>query len=363
MVFFLAVALHSAGQEPPLQELWKALYEGTIGGSPVVVYLYQVRQTTSTARDPAVPVEGLYYYRRIAKHLTLLRAPDHRGLVECTESSDGDEPCPKPTGIWDVEVTEDRVTGTWRASSGAPPKVVKLARRAIGKSPAAGLPEVYYDMLREDLRRSIVVEGRRHGIVWKTERRGSGADARTGRIVLLQSPDAAARERINQRLKKDIRYPDSPADCDERLFAIAGSAYTSGGAHPSSGFEAITFDLRTGEEVDWWRIVRVNDAPVGSAAKLELGRGDLIAGYVLRAALEDPDDCLSAVIRHYRCDMSSCASGPDPEHDAWILYPTIDGLAVSPQVYGEAERGCRDASVIVPWPDARKTLLRPMILP
>lgn len=368
-------------QQPRLQPSWNALYEGTVGGSQVVALFWQVTQTTSSARDTAVPVEGLYYYRRHARTLALLRAPDLHELIECPESFSGEEACPRPTGIWHVEVTGDRVTGTWQASADAPPKVVKLERRPAGKSPARDEQDLYDDMQHEDQRRGVAQEARRHGIVWKTERRGFGANARTGRIVLLESPDAAARERINQRLKKSIRYPDSTADCarhaescddgndvdvvfaNERLFAVAGSSYWSGGAHPTSGFEAITFDLQSGEEIDWRRIVLLNDASAGAAHSLDLRRGDLLASYALRRAMQDQDGCMSTVAGHYRCAGDVCADGPDPEDGTWILYPTIDGLAVAPQVYSEAERGCRGENVIVPWPDVRKTLLRPMVLP
>jgi hypothetical protein len=368
-------------QVQPLQSPWVALYEGTVGGSPVIALFWQVTQTTSTARDPAVGVEGLYYYRSHARTLALLRAPDPPGLVECPESFWGEEACPRPTGIWQVDVTEDRVTGTWRASSDAPPRVVKLARRASGRGPARDAHDSYYDMQHEDLRRGVAAEARRHGIVWKTERRGSGVHGLTGSIVLLESPDAAARERINRQLRKAIRYPDSPADCarhaescddgndidvvfaNERFFAVAGSWYWSGGAHPSNGFGATTFDLLNGETIDWRHILRVTDAPAGSAHPLDLRRGDLLASYVLRAAMQDPDGCLPGVARHYGCAGDACADGPNPEDDTWIFYPTIDGLAVAPQVYDEAGRGCRAESVVVPWPDVRKTLLRPIVLP
>jgi hypothetical protein len=107
----------------PLERPWVALYTGTVGGSPVVALFWQVTQTTSTARDPAVPVEGLYYYRRHALTLALRRAADLRGLAECPESFNGEDACPRPSGTWRVDVTEDRVTGSWRASSDAPSRV------------------------------------------------------------------------------------------------------------------------------------------------------------------------------------------------------------------------------------------------
>lgn len=370
-------------QVPPLQRPWQELYEGTVGGSPVVALFWQVTQTTSTARDPAVAIEGQYYYRRRERTLALLRAPDHRKLVECPESFSGEEACPQPTGIWQVDVTEDRVTGIWQASSDGPSKVVKLARRASGQSPDRDPNDVYQDMQHEAQRRAVATEARRQGIVWKTERRGSGVRGLTGRIVLLESPDAAARKRINQRLTKYIHYADSPADCERhsescddgndldvifantRMFAVAGSWYWSGGAHPSNGFGAITFDLMSGEEINWRHILRVTDAPgVGDhTASIDLRRDDLLASYVLRDAMQKKDGCSEVIAEHYGCAGDVCASGPDPEADTWIFYPTIDGLAVAPQVYDEAERGCREESIVVPWPDARKTLLRPMRLP
>jgi hypothetical protein len=146
-------------QVPPLQPPWRALYEGTVGGSPVVALFCQVTQTTSTDRDPTVAVEGLYYYRRRARTLALLRAPARGQLVECPGSSLGEEACPQPTGIWQVDVTENRVTGTWRASSDRPSKSVKLTRRAAGKSPDRDPCDIYLDMPEgplNDVRRAIL---------------------------------------------------------------------------------------------------------------------------------------------------------------------------------------------------------------
>jgi hypothetical protein len=365
----------------PLERPWVAVYTGTVGGSPVVALLWQVRQTTSTARDPAVPVEGLYYYRSHALTLALRQAADRRGLAECPESFNGEDACPRPTGLWRVDVTEDRVTGTWRASSDAPSKVVKLTRHAIKKPSDDAAHDLYYDMQHEDRREAVASEARRHGIVWKTERRGSGTRALTGRIVLLESPDPTARGRINQRLKASIGYPDSSAECEkhfescddgndidvtfanERLLAVAGSVYWSGGAHPSNGFGATTYDLASGQEVNWWRIVRVTDAPAGKEHPIDLHRTDLLASYVLRAAMEDPDGCMPAVAQYYGCAGDSCASGPDADDITWVFYPTLEGLAVAPQVYSEAARGCRTESVVVPWTDVRKTVLGDRVVP
>ena len=365
----------------PLERPWVALFNGTVGGSPVVALFWQVTQTTSTARDPAVPVEGLYYYRRHALTLALRQAADRRGLAECPESFNGEDGCPRPTGIWHVDVTEDRVTGTWRASSDAPSKVVKLARHSIKKASDDAAHDLYYDMQHEDRREAVAAEGRRHGISWKTERRGSGTRALTGSILLLESPNAAARERINQSLKKSLRYPDSPAECErhsehcdggndidvtfanERLFAVFGSVYWSGGAHPTNGIGAVTFDLANGQGVNWWRMVRVTDAPAGKGHPIDLRRTDLLASYVLRAAMEDPDGCLPGVAQYYGCAGDACASGPDSDDITWVFYPTIEGLAVAPQVYSEASRGCRTESVVVPWADVRKTVLGEGVVP
>ena len=40
-----------------------------------------------------------------------------------------------------------------------------------------------------------------------------------------------------------------------------------------------------------------------------------------------------------------------------------EGLAVAPDVYPEANRGCRGETVIVPWESVRETLLKPIVMP
>ena len=345
----------------------------------IFAVFWQLEQTTSKLRDPHEPVDGRYYYPTHPQ--TLILQHDAPGtLLECPESASNDDRCPHPTGIWKVEVTETRVTGTWRASADAPLKLVDLTRHATGSGDSIG---AFYARQHDDKPRAVAREAKRHGIVWRTTRRGSGDDSRTGSIVLLRSPNPAARERINRWLKAAIRWPDTQKECEdhpescedgwdvdvlfanERWLAIGGMAYWSGGAHPSNEYSAYTFDLQTGQEVDWTTILRVNDATAGPDTPLDLDRRDLLAAYVLRAAMADTAGCLSAAAgsEGYDCDGDRCRRGPEVKYYFWPTYPTPEGLAVAPDVYPEANRGCRGETVIVPWASVREMLLAPIAMP
>ena len=360
-----------------LEPNWNGLYEGTLGGLRIVAAFWQTEQTTSKLRDPHEPVGGRYYYRAHPKTMILRDTPN--ALLECPESTSVDDRCPHPTGIWKVEVKEDRVIGTWQASEDAPTKVIELKRRATGSRESS---DVFYALQHDDKPRAVALAAKRHGIAWKTARRGSGYESRTGSIVLLQSRNRAARERINRWLAEHIKWPDTQKECEEehpescdegwdvdvlfanaRLFAIGGSSYISGGAHPSSGFDAHTFDLQTGREIDWKDVVRINDASARRETPLDLRRRDLLATHVLRAAMADNEGCLYGVVEYYGCAGDSCARGPELEYLPWSIYPMSEGLAVAPDVYPEAGRGCRGETVTIPWERVRETLVKPIVLP
>jgi hypothetical protein len=126
------------------------------------------------------------------------------------------------------------------------------------------------------------------------------------------------------------------------------------------GFEAITWDLATGERVAWPKRLRFHEP-----GPLDLKRRDLLAALALERmteeekdakAREDKDWCHGIVLEAYGCKENRCTmkSGRfvlEPTH--WSVWPTAVGLAIAADVYNEAERGCRGEAVVIPWERVR----------
>ena len=153
--------------------------------------------------------------------------------------------------------------------------------------------------------------------------------------------------------------------------------YYADAAHPSNGFTASTYDLSTGQAVDWSRWFRFT-AP--GAEPVDFDRRDLLAAQALKAfaaqVVELPPDkpadtsdqarCARLILAHYACQGSRCTSGEltgGRVPEGWQVWPTAQGLAVAPDVYAEVDRGCRGQAVTLPWAQARASLLRPQPLP
>ena len=78
------------------------------------------------------------------------------------------------------------------------------------------------------------------------------------------------------------------------------------------------------------------------------------------------ESCFAMVLAHYQCQGGRCASpellrGNTPAD--WWIWPTAQGLAVSPDPYPEVARSCRGEHVVLPWQRVRTTLIKPQALP
>lgn len=368
-ILLACTATPAATSAPPVD----ALYTGTVAGGPVAAVL---RVEAGAVRS------GTYFYRRRGRDIALVPDADKRHLLECSaeHAEVSDEPCAGPTGAWSVDLSGDRVTGTWRTTPAAQAgKPIALAREA--SVPAGRAWARYEEIRREAFSFVDVSRHERAGLSWKVvKERQTGV---TGPL-LLSGPGPAALARVNAELKArlldDAASAVSPGEHDvshtvehasARLFAVSTHTGwdTPGAAHPSNGFEAITWDLATGERVDWARLVRLVDP---KAPRLDLARKDLLAAVALRrlaaADGEGEEDCLGVPLGVYSCDEASCAAehlypGAPVGIGSWTLFATEAGLAVAPGVYSEAERGCRGERVVVPWADLRPTLLVDRPLP
>jgi hypothetical protein len=374
---------HAAGaNDPPTNQGWDRVYAGTLGGQPIVAEFFQRGPDASPYQRGAI-----FYYRRHTTPLALVPDPTSSRWFECPYDI-GAFPlnvCDAPSGVWVIAITPGSIRGTWRAASGASTaKLIALTRHDGGRRKTGGPNEssgMFYALLEADQRRNIATEAARHGVAWRIEqvsRKGTRRqyDGYVATVQLTQAPNADARNRINAALRARAR-PDAQEALDEskvsvlfgnsRLFAVGFTDYLSGGAHPTNGFDAVTFDLRTGKPIVWSEIVRVADVLPGKLrdlrkAPLDLRRRDVLAAYVLRKAMADPG-CVAAVAKVYDCTDDVCAGVDSAENLYWNIWPTSKGLAVAPDVYSETERGCRGEPVVIPWSDVRETRIGGIELP
>lgn len=373
---FLGVATVASGVPPAGSETKPAapaprpvdeLFTGTLAGLPAVAVL---RVEAGGVRS------GTYFYRRRGRDIALVSGGKKGLLLECAaeHAEVSDEPCAAPTGVWSVTLAGDRVEGTWRASErAAAGKPISFARTPIGPGENAFLR---YEATRRALFSfADVSRHERSGVAWKiVKEKLSGVSG----PLLVSGPRPEVVAKVNAdleaRLRDDAASRLAPGEfevrhtvelANERTFSVSTSTGwdSPGAAHPSNGFNAVTWDLATGEKVDWSRVVRLVDA---RAPKLDLARKDLLAAITIRRILSGPGGdeeggCLGASLESYGCSETTCEAaslypGAASGVDTWVLFPTEAGLAVAPGSYSEAERGCRGERVVVPWPEVRPAL-------
>jgi hypothetical protein len=404
-LFLLGLAASALAAPPPA---WQGLWEGQVAGQRVVVAL---------APDESGRPTGRYFYERFGRDLTLWGAsPDTPlpetglSLIECPpDYSDADRPCDAPSATWTLSNPSSNakggskaaspvsLSGQWQVSGQAgrrAPSAQPIALTRLGDYQANA--EAFgdrYERLRMRGAHAETLKGGRLGPVQWQWLRDTRTKLNTPQFTLGAPPEVLAR--INADFQKQWRERVSSAltavDYEDNIDLVFGNArwlatnftvgyYYAGAAHPSSTFEASTYDLQTGQKVDFSRIFRISEP---RNANLDLTRKDLLAAQVLKAmaaevaaqpiagkrpdGLEgDSESCFAMVLAHYGCKGGRCASeqlrgGHVPT--SWHIWPTATGLAVSPDVYPEVARPCRGERVVLPWAQARSALIRPQALP
>ena len=255
-----------------------------------------------------VVVKGLeaFAYLRIGHELSLQKRG--AGLyAECPAESSRDHDCAVPSGWWTLAGEGDRFTGTWQKTRGAASKPIALQRTSRS-----------YDEVVLAGNRVTTGKPMRVGpVTWALKKESRSEVAMP---VLLSGPDAAALARINATLAKrfddavlaalssiDYEPDEKLLYADERVVAIGGiTAYDGGGAHPSNSFSALTWNVRTGEPVDWESLMR--PAP---ANPVPLARRDVFLAAVLRALVRAADkadgECLADAVEIMQCTDTACA--------------------------------------------------------
>jgi hypothetical protein len=329
-------------------------------------------------------ISGLFFYRRTGRDIALEEDGGPGKLKECNAADGVPVDGCEPTGRWEVSLAAGRLAGSWVAALGGKPvrPIVLVEAREKGE------PLESYARLRLADNRVIVVgSGKLGSVAWKEVREArSGARGR----ILQAGGTKQARERINRefegmfhegigneltQVKANVEK-DHIVFANERLLARTAEYHVWGGAHPSFGFVAMTWDLFSGEKVRWPKRLRFTDP---SEPALDLSRDDLVAALALRlmqspskpAKGEDPDEgdgCFGIVLERYGCSGTSCTMGvrepyPPISPEMWTAWPTAVGLALAPDVYNEAERGCRGEPVVIPWGRLQRARLDKAPLP
>ena len=369
---------------------WSGLYKGQIGARQVTVALYPDEQQRLVGRyfDEAVGRDRLLWgpaVKAIAPGQPLV-------LDECDPSEALPfEPCESPAARWTLPDTPAHTGGQWKARQPKdghplPSEAIRL-QRVSGYIPSASALNDPYEQARfKGISRSTRPGGQMGPVRWLTV-----VDPRTqvSTLQLTAGGTPAARQRINatvaQQWRERVQAWLTAVDyTDEQKVAYASPRwltitrtdgfYFAGAAHPSGGFEVTTYDLRTGQPWAWAPMFRMASTP---GEPLDLQRPDLLTALTLKAfaarkaeqARRTADDaplCDDLVLERYQCERGQCRA-PDVAHPPgpqdWLMWPTAQGLAVSPDIYPEAARSCRGEHVVLPWAEVRATLVKKQALP
>ncbi|RRS04395.1 hypothetical protein EIP75_10940 [Aquabacterium soli] len=371
---------------------WQGVWEGRLAGQPIVMALYLNEQGRWTGR---------YFYERFGRDLGLwgpvpdadAGSSDTLALQECApDYGIADAPCERPRATWSLTLAGTSAKGQWQVSSPTArfvPATVSLTRVADYAPTAGALTDPYEQRRLKGIRGQRMPGGQLGPVAWETL---SDARSKVAAPQFTRGASPAALQRINDQLKTQwqerigqaltaLDHDDQVdvAFANQRWLALTYSVgfYFAGAAHPSNGFTATTYDLSTGQAVDWSRWFRFT-APGTEAVDFE--RRDLLAAQALKAfaaqvtalppdvpsATSDQARCARLVLAHYECRGGRCTRGDltgGRVPDGWQIWPTAPGLAVAPDVYAEVDRGCRGQPVVLPWAQVRASLLRPQALP
>lgn len=370
---------------------WVGLYQGQIGTRHVTVALYPDEQQRLTGRyfDEAVGRDRLLW----GPAVKAIQPGQPLVLDECDPSEALPfEPCESPAARWTLPDSPARTGGQWKArqpKDGHPlPSEGIQLRRVSGYTPSASALNDPYEQARfKGIRAETRPGGQMGPARWQTLL-DPRSDVRTVQLTAGGTPQA--RQRINAQLQQQwnervrdwltaVDFTDSQqvVFANPRWLTVTRTYgfYFAGAAHPAGGFEVNTFDLRTGQPHRWAPMFRMVGKP---GEPLDLQRTDLLPALALKAfaarkadqasQAASPDDtaCEALVLERYACERGQCrapdlAHAPGPQD--WLMWPTAQGLAVSPDIYPEAARSCRGHHVVLPWTEVRATLLKMQPLP
>jgi hypothetical protein len=339
-------------------------FVGTLGKSPIVLRLY-------TEDGKKV---GRYFYRAKGIDIGLIAESKNNEYIECPLGGGNNEPeaCDKPTGYWTLLIQGDNATGTWRKTRQAAENLpVALTRQCNGCAnagdPSDAIEKAYSQLRAEGPTQLLPKQSSSDddAVAWQfmQEKRSEATIPQ-----LVKAPATDAMRKINDDLKHQFAEnidaalsskPDGEASCDysipfanARIFVVdvACEWDTPGAAHPGSSWETTSYDLATGNPIDWTQWLRFPDA---AAANFDFSTGKDIVSLALRheASKRNDGDCTQAAFEGYSCEGNTCSNyGHDGNwKDAISFSPRKNGLFVAFNDYPEVARSCRGEGFTLPW--------------
>jgi hypothetical protein len=349
-------------------------FVGTLGKSPIVLRLY-----TNDSKKV-----GRYFYRAKGIDIGLIASGKSGEYIECPLGGGNNEPdvCDKPTGYWTLSIQGDNANGTWRKTPQATDALtVALTRQCNGcakaSDPSDAIEKAYAQLRAEGPTQMLPKQSSSDdgAAMWQFMQ-----EKRSGATIpqLVKAPASDGMRKINDDLKhhfaQDIdaalsSKPDGEASCsysipfaDARIFVVDSTCEwdTPGAAHPGSSWETVTYDLATGNPIDWPQWLHFPDA---SADHFDFTTGKDIVSLALRheASKRNDGDCTQVAFESYSCDGNTCSNyGHDGNwKDAISLSPRKNGLFVAFNDYPEVARNCRGEGFTLPWNAVRALQTKP----
>jgi hypothetical protein len=276
----LTVSTLAADKAPPENGTWT----GTIGNNNVMACFMRDGSTQTKQAE--------YFYLRYSKPIALVPDPGNQTLWFEDNIKD-------PTGIWTINVQDDRITGTWSnpAKTKALPislnrfKTISSDYSSTTCSPEFDIfnPVAYPQVLEEKIelsKETPALNGRNYrglsalgGAVKSVKLSGEGKviaelntlllnELRAGISAYYECPTSGGlySRQKGKNIKPDYMASVEPLFWNKQWISfVATVSGDCGGAHPFSNFSYSTWDLSTGRELNLWEWIK-DSQKTGSAS-------------------------------------------------------------------------------------------------
>ncbi|WP_133118076.1 hypothetical protein [Burkholderia ubonensis] len=145
------------------------------------------------------------------------------------------------------------------------------------------------------------------------------------------------------RPKGDSSCTPTVAFANACLFTVDATWFSDwpGAAHSSNGWTTTTYDLPTGEPLDWTRTVHF---PAVGPETFDFAKGNDVVSLALRHAADERNDneCVNEAFRSFECDGSRCRNQGAKNMADWkwplVLSPGKEGLFAAFNEYSEGRK-------------------------
>jgi hypothetical protein len=356
-------------------------YVGKLAGRDVVARFMSDAQ--------GLPMPGSFFYRDTGKDIVLFHDPAQGRFMECAPTWQEEETvqgCSEPSGYWTVQLTPNAALVDWQTRPDDQPLRTVLTRSA--PVPGAVDLDAQIGALRVAGPRLAGPEQGHGAVRWHmvTEPR-----SKVSMPFLTRAPALAAMRRINASLEQqfqgqigyvlfDIARHNGEANFDNKAF-VTGTKYFaiaegvgsySDGGNGGFTFSAATFDLKSGQPVEFARHYHIHPfertgkktaglslmeqaraqhqtASFSDQKRSYWGEGIECWG---KGADSDSDSATDTPNEFDPGGMTYAAEQPSGELTQWTVFPTADGLAIAYNGFAEYMRPCRADYRVIPWPQA-----------